>query len=195
MIRAFLKGQQKDWDLNLGCLAGAYRATPQDSTTLSPNLMMLGREVKLPHEVIFGSSIENEKYTKVSNYGVYVCDLKNTLQKAHEVARKHLNKSAERQQIRYDAKVFLNNFKEGDIVWMLNESREVGICEKLQAAFLGPYLVTEVCGRVNFKVQLNPAGKTKVVHHDKLKRYTGVNPPKWITTQMNKIKRHERKQN
>jgi len=30
-------------------LAGAYRATPHDSTGLTPYLMMLGREVKLPH--------------------------------------------------------------------------------------------------------------------------------------------------
>ena len=28
MVRAYLKGQQKEWDLYLGCLAGVYRATP-----------------------------------------------------------------------------------------------------------------------------------------------------------------------
>ena len=28
MIKAYLKGQQDEWDLDLGCLAGAYRATP-----------------------------------------------------------------------------------------------------------------------------------------------------------------------
>ena len=28
MIKAYLQGEQENWDLNLGCLAAAYRATP-----------------------------------------------------------------------------------------------------------------------------------------------------------------------
>ena len=31
MIRAYIKGQQHNWDLNLGCLAGAYRATSTEN--------------------------------------------------------------------------------------------------------------------------------------------------------------------
>ncbi|CAC5370409.1 unnamed protein product [Mytilus coruscus] len=43
MIRAYLKGEQTDWDINLGCLAAAYRATPHESTGLTPNVLMLGK--------------------------------------------------------------------------------------------------------------------------------------------------------
>ena len=46
MIIKYLKGEQKNWDLNLGCLASAYRATPQEATGLTPNLLMLSREVR-----------------------------------------------------------------------------------------------------------------------------------------------------
>ena len=46
MIKKYLKGEQENWDLNLGCLASAYRATPQEATGLTPNLLMLGREVR-----------------------------------------------------------------------------------------------------------------------------------------------------
>ena len=35
MIRAYLKGQ-----LHLGCLAAAYRATPQESTGIAPNILI-----------------------------------------------------------------------------------------------------------------------------------------------------------
>ena len=48
MVRAFLKGEQRQWDLHLGVLAGAYRATPNETTGLTPNLVMLGRELHLP---------------------------------------------------------------------------------------------------------------------------------------------------
>lgn len=60
MIRAYLKGEQTDWDINLGCLAAAYRTTPQESTGLTPNLLMLGKEVRLPAELMFGSVINGQ---------------------------------------------------------------------------------------------------------------------------------------
>ena len=179
MIRAYINDEQGNWDLNLGCLAGAYRATPHDSTTLTPNLMMLGREVRLPHEVVFGSSVPRNKFETVANYGAYVTELNSSLQRAHKVARKHLNKAAATQKTRYDVHATLNSYQVGDMVWLLNETRETGKCPKLQPAFLGPYVVIARYGKINFKIQLDGTGKSRVVHHDKLKIYTGVHPPSW----------------
>ena len=50
MIKAYLKGKQSNWDLNIGCLLLAYRSTLHESTGFSPNMLMLGREVTLPSE-------------------------------------------------------------------------------------------------------------------------------------------------
>ena len=50
MIKAYLCGEQGNLDLHLGCLAGANRATPNESTKLTPNLLTMGREVRLPAE-------------------------------------------------------------------------------------------------------------------------------------------------
>ena len=55
MLKCYLRGQHTDWDKYLGCLAGAYRASPQESTNFTPNLLMLGREVRLPSELKYGS--------------------------------------------------------------------------------------------------------------------------------------------
>jgi transposase InsO family protein len=44
MIRAYLKGEQSEWDLHLGCLTTAFRSS--ESTGLTPNMLMLGREVR-----------------------------------------------------------------------------------------------------------------------------------------------------
>jgi hypothetical protein len=58
MIRSYLCGEQTNWDLNLGFLAGAYRASPNETTGLSPNLLMLGREVLMPYDLTKeGSSV------------------------------------------------------------------------------------------------------------------------------------------
>ncbi len=74
MIKAYLRGEQSDWDLNLGCLAAAYRATPHSSTGLTPNLVMLGRQVRLPVELMFGSQTRHEG--EITSYGEYVDWLK-----------------------------------------------------------------------------------------------------------------------
>ena len=38
MIMSYLKGRQREWDRNLGTLAGAYHATPKESTGMTQNL-------------------------------------------------------------------------------------------------------------------------------------------------------------
>ena len=72
MIKCYLKGEQTNWDQNLGCIAAAYRASPHETTTLTPNLLMLGREVRLPVDLVFGkqshsSMIEEGEYVRKIN--------------------------------------------------------------------------------------------------------------------------------
>ena len=54
MISAYVSKHQRDWDENLNLLTAAYRSTVHDTTGLSPNYLMLGREVKTPLEVNLG---------------------------------------------------------------------------------------------------------------------------------------------
>lgn len=45
--------EQKDWDLHPVCLATAYRAPLYEATSMTPNLKALGREVRLPADLMF----------------------------------------------------------------------------------------------------------------------------------------------
>ena len=54
MIKAYLKGEQEDWNLNLGWLAAAFPATPSASSGFTPNMHMLGGEVRIPAELKSG---------------------------------------------------------------------------------------------------------------------------------------------
>ena len=60
MIRAYLTGEQNERELNLGCLAAAYRSKPNESSKMTPNLLT-GKQVRLPAEVAFGSSTVTNK--------------------------------------------------------------------------------------------------------------------------------------
>ena len=132
MIKSYIKDDRTDWDLYLGCLGAAYRSSIHESTGISPNLLMLGREVRIPTEIIFGSRTRDDY--PVVDYGEHVEMLRDRLQNAHEIARKHLATSTERQRHFYNVKVSLNKYKRGDKVWVLNES-DTG---KLSNCYWGP---------------------------------------------------------
>ena len=134
MIKAYLKGQQREWDKHLGCLAAAYRATPHESTGLTPNMLMFGREARLPIEVILGIGTTSTG-EEVTSYGEYVNALKERMQVAHDLARKHLGRNALRMKESYDAKMSINQYNRGDLVWYASESKQLHMAPKLRVPF------------------------------------------------------------
>ena len=46
MLSSYTSENQKDWDQHVPTVMMAYRASPQESTGLSPNMLMFGREVE-----------------------------------------------------------------------------------------------------------------------------------------------------
>ena len=186
MIKAYLKGEQENWDLNLGCLASTYRATPQESTGLTPNLLMLGRETKLPVELVYGSHSSASR--PITNYGQYVDTLRERMQRAHSVARQYLKTNTIRQKEVYDAKLVVNKYEMGNVVWVLNESRIEGLAPKLQPTYFGPCVVIQKINDLIFKIQLNKHGKVRIVHHNKLKPYEGTDYPAWISKKLGDLR-------
>ena len=183
MIKCYLSGQETSWDMNLGCLAAAYRMTPNESTGLTPNLLMLGREVRHPVEIISGS--RGPDGTDVTNYHEYVASLCERFQTAHEIARVHLTKRASRQKQDYDGKSTLKSYFPGDFVWYASEFKQLHITPKLRSPYSGPYLVLKRMTDLDYLIQLDAKGSKKLVHHNKLKSYTGNCVPKWGRTALN----------
>ena len=187
MIKAYLKNEQTDWDLHLGCLATVYRSTPHESSQMTPNLLMLGREVRLPAELTHGSYTNNET---VNSYLEYVYKLRERLQTANSVAPKYIEKSAKTQKDRYDANIFETSFLPGDLVWYLVESCRPGKCLKLEPNYTGPYVVICRFNPLNLKIQMSKSATTKVVHHNKLKKYEGDNPPNRVMKLSKKVRKN-----
>ena len=186
MIKAYLCGEQKNWDLHLGCLAGAYRATPNEPTKLTSNLLTIGREVRLPAELVFGSAVAHRD-EEITSYDEYVDMLRSRLQDAHDIARRHLDSAAKRSKDIYDTKLAINTYNIGDLVWYLAETRKVGAMPKLERLYEGPYLIKEKYNDTNFVLLLDQGGKQKGLHHDKLKPYEGDNPPAWLKRARRKL--------
>ena len=187
MVKAYLVGEQDEWDLHLGLLAGAYRATPNEATKLTPNLMTIGREVRLPADLIFGY---RDVLTKdPPSNSEYVQMIRSKMDFAHRVARKHLSAKAKRSKEYYDHRQIVHAYQVGDLVWCLHETRKVGVMPKLEKAYDGPYPVKEKRSELNFVIQINNKGQDRLVHHNKLKPYEGSRPPSWVAQVSKALKR------
>ena len=73
----------------MGCLSGAYRSTPHESTLLTPNMMMLGREVRYPLKIELSSKTLDHISEREN-----VTSMREKVYLAHQVARQHLEKTA-----------------------------------------------------------------------------------------------------
>lgn len=191
MIKAYLIDEQEDWDLHLGCLAGAYNATPNESSSLTPNMLTMGHEIRLPANIIFGH--ENINQENASSYCDYVAALQEKMMRAHDIARKYLGRSSKRSKELYDSKLSFHKYKVGDIVWCLKEARKVGVTPKLEKTYQGPFLIKEKYSDLNFVLQFDESGDERVLHHDKLKLYEGDNPSKWLLRASKKLARERAK--
>ena len=88
-VRCFIGNNQRSWDQYLPQLAGALRSSVNRSTGYTPNMMMLGREIGLPAELMFGS----RGNTGQPEGDQYVGELQTAIEGAHRVARETLKQS------------------------------------------------------------------------------------------------------
>lgn len=182
MITSFVSENQKTWDEHLAVLMMAYRSSPHESTGMTPNELMLGREISMPIDVMVGLPPDQEPKREPQ----YVEDLRARLEDAYSLARENLGVSAERRKRYYDLKALSDKFSVGDPVWLINKSRRKGRCPKLQRKWLGPMLIETVVNDVTFKLRI-ARNDTKVVHYDQVKPYLGSNLPDWMETLREKL--------
>ena len=174
MIKAFINENRDDWDDHLPLLLMAYRSSPQESTGMSPNLMMFGEELPLPIDVMVGAPPrhKNRYQCRVE----YVEWLRQTLSRAHDFARQHLGVSANRQKSYYNRKSGEVTYPVGTFVWYWYPPKAN---RKLGKGWTGPYRVMAQPTDIHYLLQRCPTEKPKMVHVNKLKPHLGRAPTEW----------------
>ena len=158
----------------------AYRSSQHCSTRLTPNRLMLGREVVLPAEAITGHPSAESDSNFPADEDQYVTVLRDRLAKAHHVARRNLHAHAVYRKRRYNLKARKQSLEPGQPVWLYNPTRRVGVCSKLTSKWKGPYAVIRKLDDITYVVKNSPKQKAKVYHVDRLLPYRGRNPPTWF---------------
>ena len=88
--------------------------------------MMLGRELKLPVDLIFGRPEEEILQTPVE----YVLTFQERLERVHGFARAHLREMSNKMKDRYDTLLEGQLLDVGDAVWLHNPQRKKGLSPK-----------------------------------------------------------------
>ena len=154
---------------HISCL----RTGQVSSTGCTPNLLMLGREVNLPVDLMFNTN----QPSVPSCPSEYVEWVRDATRESFEFAKKNLKASAERQKKLYDIGKGFPKYKVGTWVWRFLPARD-----KLSLTWQGPYLLIKRMTDVTYRIQKNPEAREIVIHVDNIKQYESVPPiPSWLT--------------
>ena len=168
MLRCFAVNNPTEWDVYLPALTAAYRSTIHPATGYTPNMLMFGREVNLPIELLFPLPAPAE----IPDVHAYVANLKLRLEECYTRAREHLKSTSQRQKRDYDTRVLTHTYVPGDYVYRRNP-----IKKKLEAKWEGPYVILKSFSSAIY--QVTGKKKTLILHHDTLKPYTAAFVPSW----------------
>ncbi len=166
MLRGVVSDHQRDWDEVLPKVLWAYRSSIHASTGFTPTRLMMGRESRLPLDLIYGTSPEFSR-----NCAEYMRKMQEGLHEAFALAQEKMSFVLQYEKDWYDRKCHGARFTNGDVVWLHNPHVKRGLCRKLHKPFHGPWKIVKVINDVLYRIQLLQGRKRKVVHFNRLKRH------------------------
>eukprot|EP00731_Ephydatia_muelleri_P007367 Em0003g1615a len=108
---------ERDWDVKLPVLLFAYRTSVHETTGVTPFSMMLGREARLPEDLIYGLPVGGAPVPQGGRE--YVEHLKKAMQNAYKSIRDEAWKEMQHQKNVYDEKQNERQcYQKGDFVWL-----------------------------------------------------------------------------
>ena len=170
---------QRRWDEQLPFVMAAYRATRHEGTNYSPNLLVLGREVRVPVDLMFGPPEED-----VKSYDSFVEERRTRMTSAFAEVRSTLRQNVERNKRYYNLSVKPKVYEAGQWVWYFNLRKFRGTQMKWRRQYEGPYLVLRVLSPLTVKIQKSAKARPRTVHVDKLKNFVGEPPKSWLVTRI-----------
>ncbi|KAJ8951976.1 hypothetical protein NQ318_010720, partial [Aromia moschata] len=135
---------------------------------------------RLPTDLILGHPVEENQERSLPEF---VEDLRERMDRIHRFAREKLKIHSDKMKQRLDTTSTETAFKPGDAVWLYAPKRTKGKSPKLQSNWEGPYTIIKKINDLVYRIQLSPRSKPKVVHLERLAKYTGHNPPDWFVVE------------
>ena len=177
MLSAYVNERLNDWDDHLPAVMMAMRSSVHRTLQVTPNSMLLGREVRLPIDALVGPPPE-AAYQELSATE-YAADLAEAMQAAHRVVGEQVGSVYAYQKKNYDRQVEAQSYQVGQAVWLRNYPRIKGVSKSLQKPWDMGWIVSAKLSSVIYVIQKVTRNTPMVVHADRLKAYKGeIEDPK-----------------
>ncbi|MCG8044654.1 MAG: DDE-type integrase/transposase/recombinase, partial [Candidatus Thiodiazotropha endolucinida] len=169
MLSAFVDDHRTDWDEQIPYVLMAYRSSEHETTGVTPNLLMLGRETTMPLDIMF----EMPPSIKSVPVNQWVWQLNERLEMAHSYVRQTTGESMRRQKKVRDRKQSYEEFQAGNNVYVYFPVKPVGLSWKLTPFWKGPFQVLEKVSGVLYKVNCGRNKSPQIIHCDRMKSCKG----------------------
>lgn len=155
-VRCFVSKTPGDWDESIPQIASALRSCVNRSTGFTPNMLMLGREITQPVDLVYPLTLARHSGKDLDQC---LAELIENICIAHETARDALKTTQSIMKRNYDLKILEKAYRVGDIVYVLDTATVKGKCRKLTPPWKGPGLIVKKNYPHMFS-RLNCAGKS-----------------------------------
>ena len=166
MLSAFVNEHHTDWDKHLQYVMMAYRSTEHETTGLTPNMCMLGRETTCPLDLMF----EMPLAIKTIPSNEWVWQLQEKLETAHRFVRENTGRNMHRQKRYHDENLSYETFEVGDKVYVFFAVIRVGCSPKFTLYWRGPFEIKGKLSASLYKVNCGRQGITQVIHCDRIRK-------------------------
>jgi hypothetical protein len=169
MLRSYVDDKGSDWDQHLAMAELAYNTAVQDSTGYTPFQLSYGMEARLPMDHALSEAKTADNPLAAQTIEQWNIDLKQ--------ARLNLEQAQMRQSFYADRHRGNHQYQVGDKVMLTTEHMRSKV-GKLNARYVGPFLVKKVMSPLNVELDLPSTMRIRPVFHvSKLKPYVAVNDP------------------
>lgn len=158
MLRHCVDKYAQDWCEHISFVVFSFNSAVHESTQYQPYELLYGNPVHVP------SSLQRQ-LEPCYTYDSYAYVMKQKMQLAYQEARKTLLKTKNKTKEYYDRNNKVEEIHVGDKVLVIDNTRK----NKLSPMWIGPYVVTEIVGEYNIKIQKEK--RLATIHRNNIKLF------------------------
>ena len=164
MLSAFVYENHRNWDTLIPYVMMAYRASEHETTGMTPNRLMLGREITTPLEIVY----DMPPSIKAIPVNQWAWELQEAIENAHRFVRTHTAQAILRQKKFHDSSLSYQSYAPGDKVYVLFPVKKPGHTPKFTWFWRGPFEVKRKLCDVLYEVDCGRSGALQIIHTERM---------------------------